>query len=784
MKKIVCLFILLSQLFISAWAQQSFVVKAIEIEGLQRISTATVESYLPIKRGQTLRPTKTGEILRALYRTGFFEHISLAKEGNVLIIHVTERPTIGQLKISGNSIIPTDKLTNVMKTLDIAEGRVYNPAILEKIKQGLLSQYFQLGHYNARVIVTVTPLPRNRVLVKIDISEGLVAKIRHISIIGNHAFKEKRLLNQLDMTTTNVFTFLTQTDRYSEARLESSLEKLRNYYLDRGYIHFEVKSSQAEITPDHKSVYITIVIEEGPVYILEDYDISGPLVGSREEYVKLMLIKPGEVFSRNKLIESERAISKYLGEKGYMFANISVRPKVNDETHTIIVVFDVRPGKRTYVRQVTISDNVRTNEVVLRREVQQLEGAPASTTKLEDSKQRLRLLPYIKDVDMGIKPVDADDEVDVDFKVKEESAAQVSFKVGYQQDFGFLIGGGLNHTNFMGTGNTLGINLQRTKYEQFYGLDYTNPYYTEDGISRSFNASISRTNPDALPNFNSGYAVNVFGFGVNYSIPVGQEVGVYSRIVAGLNYQNFLIDLDSKNPNRISNQVRAFINRHGRRFQELDIRLGFTRNSQNKAIFPTCGGLQTLFIDAYAPVSSGSLAFYILNYHNKYYFPITNQFILVAGGDFGYGNGFHGARNFPFFKNFYAGGIDGGVRGYQTYTLGPRDSNDQAYGGNVLVDATVGLIFPNFISDNLRTSVFVDAGNVYSILNNRQFGCTQHPNITTCSTNSGPVRFSVGIEADWLSPFGPIRLSLAQPLNMRQPPDKSEPFQFAISSNF
>lgn len=783
MKKIVLLFILLAQLSSLAWAQHSFVIRRIEIEGLQRISDATAESYLPVKRGQLLRPAKTGDIVRALYRTGFFSHISIARDGDVLIIHVTERPTIGQLKISGNSVIPTDKLQSVMKTLDIAEGRVYNPVMLERIKQGLLNQYFQLGYYNASVEICVTPLPRNRVFVKIEISEGLVAKIKHISIIGNHTFKEKRLINQLDITTVNAISFFTQSDRYSEGKLESSLEKLRGFYLDRGFIHFEVKSSQAEITPDHKSVYITIVIEEGPVYTLESYDFSGPLIGPREDYDCRMLIRAGDVFSRSKLIESEKAISTYLGEKGYMFSNVAVRPKVNDETHTVSVVIDVRPGKRTYVRQVTISDNVRTNENVLRREIQQLEGAPASTTKLEDSKQRLRLLPYIKDVDMGVKPTDVDDQVDLDFKVKEESAAQISFKIGYQQDFGFTIGGGMNHTNFLGTGNTLGINLQRTQYEQFYGIDYTDPYYTEDGISRSINLSVSRTNPNALRDFASGYAINTYGLGLNYTIPVGQECGVFSRIVAGLNYQNFLIVLDSKNQYRVSNQVRAFIQRHGRRFQQLDLRLGFTRNSQNKAIFPTCGGLQTFFADLFLPASSGSLSFYTLNYHSKYYFPLMGPFIFTTSGDFGYGNSFQGPRGYPFFKNYYAGGIQS-VRGYQTYTLGPLDSNGEAYGGNILVNASVGLIFPNFISDSVRTSVFVDAGNVYSILNNRQFGCSPVNIPPTCSTNAGPIRYSVGIEADWLSPFGPIRLSLAKPLNMRQPPDKSEPFQFEISSNF
>lgn len=773
MKKIIFLLILLSQISI-AWAQQSFVVRNIRVEGLQRVSQATVENYLLIKRGQTLRPEKTAEILRNLYKTGFFESVTLSKEDGTLVIHVTERPTIGQLKITGNYVIPTDKLNSVMKSLDIAEGRIYNPAMLEKITQGLLNQYYQLGRYNARVDARVTPMSRNRVMVNITISEGLVAKIRRITIIGNHAFSERTLLKQMDMTTSGLLTFFTQSDRYSEARLDESAERLRAFYLDHGYIHVEIKSAQAEVTPDRKSVYITIAVEEGPPYTVKGYEIAGNSIFSQEEYLKRITIRPGETFSRQKIIDSEKSITTFLGEKGYMFATISLRPQVNDETRQVVLVFDVKPGKRAYIRHITFSDNMRTNDVVLRREMEQLESAPASTTKLNESKHRLSLLPYIKDVDMSLKPVpDVDDQVDVNYRVKEDNSAQASVKLGYSQIYRFSIGAGLNQKNFLGTGNTLGINLNRSKYEQFYGIDYTDPYYTEDGISRQLSFAISRVDPSGVSRLNSGYATNEYDLGVLYGIPIGQEIGAYNRILAGVSYQNILVNLNRDHPNMVSNQVNSFINRHGRRYQELDLRVGYSRNSLDRAIFPTCGMFQTLFLDLYAPLSRGSLSFYTLNYQGKWYQPLTDQFIFLTRLGFGYGNGLHGIQDFPFFKNFYAGGIDT-VRGYQGFTLGPLDSNGQNYGGNILADANLSLIFPNYISDNLRTSVFVDAGNVYTSLNNRQFGGQ--------STMSGPIRYSTGIEVDWLTPFGPIELSLAKAFS--RPHDKIEPFQFALGANF
>ena len=771
MKKILFLLVLLSQLTVTAWAD-SFVIQNIKFDGLHRISPGTAESYMPVKRGQTMSTAKTGTIMQALYKTGFFDNITLSRQGSTLVIHVTERPTIGKLDIKGNSVIPTDKLTTVMKSLEIEEGRVYNAALLEKIRTSLLNQYYLLGRYNARVDINTAPMPRNRLQVTFNISEGVVAKVQRITIIGNHVFKESTLVNQLDLSTGGVVSIVTQSDRYSEDKLETSMDKLRGYYLDRGYLRFQIKSAQAQVTPDRKSVYITIIVNEGEPYTIESYKIEGKLPLPREEIEKRVVFKPGELFSRQKVLDTEKDITKYFGDNGYIFTNVSIRPDVNDATRKVVLIFMVNTGKRAYVRHITFSDNNRTNDDVLRREIQQFEAAPVSSAKLEDSKQRLSLLPYIKDVEMSVKPVPGrPDQIDVNYKVKEDNSAQATFKVGYSQAYRMILGAGVNQKNFMGTGNTLGINFQRSKFEQFYGIDYTDPYYTIDGISRSFTMSLSKTDPGSARDVNNSYTTNSYNIGVLYGIPIGQEHGAINRVLAGATLSSTLVSLI---PGNVSSQVNTFITQNGRRYDEADLKIGYSRDSRDKSMMPTRGMQQSVFMDFYVPVTNQAVTFYTLSYAGKWWIPLSDQFIILTRGDLAYGNGLHGLSYFPFFKNFYAGGIES-VRGYLGYNLGPRDSNGTAYGGNMLADASIALIFPNYLSDSLRTSVFFDAGNVYASRDNRNFGGQ--------STNSGPIRLSTGIEADWLTPLGPVQISLAMPLNSR-PHDKREPFQFSLGANF
>lgn len=772
MKKILLVVVVLFNVFIStAWAD-SFVVQKIEIDGLQRISQDTVYSYLPVKRGDTVGAGKTGEIITALYKTGFFEHISLGRNGNTLVINVVERPTIGVLKISGNSYIPTDKLTGVMKSMDIAEGRVYNRAMIDRIKQSLLNQYYELGRYNATVDVTTTPMERNRMMVKIDISEGLVAKISRINIIGNHAFSEKKLDEQLSITTPGLLTFFTQKDRYSQEKLDESLQNLRKFYQDHGYLKFAVTSTQVAITPDRKSIYLTIVIEEGDQYTVSGVDVSGDLIISHDEMMKLIDIKPGSTFSRQAVMDAQKRISETLGDKGYIFTATSLRPTIDDNKKTVFLLFEVKPGKRSYVRHIYFSDNTKTNDIVLRREMRQMESSVVSTTHLEASKHRLKLLPYVREVEMTVIPVqDSDDQVDINYKVAEDNAASANLSVGYSQAQGVILGGGVNQKNFLGTGKTLGLNLTRSKVEQFYGVNYTDPYYTVDGISRSLNLSVSKFTPSNA-NITRSYKSTQLDASVLYSIPVFHEKHAFSSVQLGYGYEDTLAKLT----HGASTQILDFAKKHGSHFQQADLIAGFSRDSRDKNIFPTKGMLHTVGLNLYLPIQ-GALTYYTAAYNGKGYQPLGKGFIAIAKGQLAYGSATDGAVNFPFFKNFYAGGIDS-VHGFTTNTLGPRDSYGYSTGGNALATGSLGLILPNFVSENMRTTLFADAGNVWNTFNNRPFG----------GYASGPLRYSAGIQVDYLTPLGMVDVSVAKPINRMHgrggPSDEVDTFQFSLGANF
>ncbi|MCD6039097.1 MAG: bamA [Gammaproteobacteria bacterium] len=782
MKKIILLITLVLNLLTVTYAAESFVVKKIEINGVQRISTDTVYSYLPIRAGNVLRPGKTTEIMKALYDTGFFEHITLARHGDTLVINVVERPTIGLLRIIGNSIIPKDKLTEVMSSVDVAEGRVYDAAVLDKIKQSLLNQYYQLGRYNARVSLTVNPMDRNRVCVSIVISEGLLAKIRRINFIGNHAFNTRTLANQLRVTTPGLLTFFSQTDRYTEEKLQASLTNLRNFYLDRGYIKFEVKSSQVMVTPDRKSILLTIVVDEGVPYKVKGVALEGDLILPRSELMTLVTTKPGDIFSRQAFVETEKAITDALGNKGYIFTEVELIPNIDDVKKEVFVTLDVKPGKRTYVRHIYFTDNNKTNDGTLRRELEQMESAMVSTKLLQQSKLRLTRQAYLKEVDMSVIPVPGtDDQVDINYKVKEDNAAQANVSIGYSRLDHVILSAGLTQKNFLGTGNTVGLNLSRSRYQSYYGIDYVNPYFTQDGISRSLSFNLSQFNPKNA-NLSSSYSSSQYQANDVYGIPFGQEEGVFNRALIGYGYEGSLITLNQGNNTPISGQVNDFVTRNGRHFQQLDLITGISRDSRNKGIFPTSGMLHSLSATIFLPVTNNALKYYNLAYDTKWYYPLTDKFITLTKGTLGYGSSFNGgAKNYPFFKNFYLGGI-GTMPGYAGNSLGPKDSNFDPTGGNLLINLSFGLIFPNYVSDNLRTDIFIDGGNVYNTFDNRNLG----------GTASGHIRTSCGIEAGWLSPMGLIDVSLAKAINpirarQNQPgrlSDDEQVFDFSLGANF
>jgi len=756
----------------AATAMTPFKIKSISVQGLQRVSPETVKSYLPIATGDVLTTDETGDVIEALYQTGFFEDITLARRGKTLVIRVTERPTIGRLKISGNQSIPTDKLTSVMKSLGIAEGRVYDGVMLAKIQQSMLNQYYMLGRYNARVNVSVSPLAQNRIIVTIDISEGLVARVRRINIIGNQAFSRSTLLRHLDLGEAGIVSFFTRSDHFAQEAFQASMDELRNFYMDRGYLRFEIKSSQIAVTPDRKSIFVTIVINEGKPYQIKQVNVTGQTIIPAGTLLKKINIHPGDIFSRKAVVDADKEITDALGAQGYIFAVVTPKPVMNDETDTAILNFDVKSGRRVYVRHISFTDNARTNDRVLRRELLQMEGAPVSSERLEQSRMQINRLPFIRDVTTNLERVaDTEDQVDVNYKVKEDVAAQANFNVSYGQVGGIGFGVGLNQKNFLGTGDTLGINLTRNRYEQVYSLDFTNPYYTPDGVSRSFGFSVVKFNPHGA-NLTNGYSSDQFSLYVLYGIPAGQEQGITNRIQLGYGYEESDIRLSSET-NSVSEQILSFVHHYGRRFRQLNLTGGYSRDSRDRGMFPTSGGLQTIGMNVYAPLDGQSLKYFLASYRGKWYFPIQSDFIATARGELGYGTSFdQGANGFPFFKNFYAGGM-GSVRGFEGNTLGPNDSTGHPSGGNELLDGGLGLIFPNPMPEKLRTELFLDGGNVYNSWSNRKYA----------GTSSGPLRFSAGLSVEWLSPIGAVNLSFAKALNP-QTGDNTDFFQFQLGANF
>lgn len=747
----------------------SFIVRDIQIQGLQGISRDTVLSYLPVQAGQRFDSTNAGKVIHTLYNSGFFEDVKVAQQGNSLIIKVVERPVIGSLAITGNKAIPKDKLDEVLKQQGLIQGRIFDNATLERIKTSLQSEYDNLGKYNAVVFTSVTPQENNRVAVKIDISEGQTVQVHEIRIIGNQAFSNKKLVSEMELTTPRFWSFLTRGDQYSQEKLDTSLEALRSYYLNRGYLKFKIDSAQASLTPDRKSVYINIKVTEGPIYTFKSYHLSGNLVLSETKLHDLIKLKPGSVFSRQAVQDANEAISKALGNMGYAFATVNPVPEIDEANKQVSITFYVDPGNRVYVRRINVEGNIKTQDGVVRRVMHQMEGSLVSTDDVKESERQLNLSGYFENVQVNTLMVPGmSDLVDLNYKVTEAPAAQAIFGVGYGTD-GFLVNASLNQPNFLGSGNSLGLNFNNSRYATTYSINYTNPYYTFDGISRSLGLYVQRTTP---ANVNiAHYSTDVYGASVNYGIPISARG---DTLQLGVGYQTTVIKLGSAP----SNEVINFTNDEGKRFNQILLTTGWNRNGLDRAFFPTKGLYQDSSLQLALPGGGNkNVSYYKASYDLKFYQPLSENFIITASGGLGYGNGLGSTKGLPFFGNYYAGGIGGTgqVRGYETNSLGPLDSNGDALGGNILTTASLGLVFPNFISpDKLRTTAFVDAGNVRSTQARAYSG-----------SNAGPLRYSAGISADWRVPVLNVILdiSLAKALNA-QKGDQKQVFQFNIGTSF
>jgi outer membrane protein insertion porin family len=755
MRLLRCLFALLGVLLaIAAHAFDPFVVKDIRIEGIQRTEAGTVFSYLPVKVGETMTEDKAAQAIRSLYATGFFKDVSVEVDNGVLIVAVQERPSVAQIEFIGAKEFNKDDLLKGLRSIGLAEGRIFDKGLLDKSEQELKRQYISRGLYSAQITTTVTPLERNRVGVRFDITEGNVAKIRQISIIGSQVFAEKNLVGLFKLRTPGLMTWYSKDDQYSKQKLGADLETLRSYYLDRGYLEFNVDSTQVSITPDKKDVYITIGITEGPQYTVSDVKLAGEMLIPEADALKLVKLKAGEVFSRAKLTESTKAIGDRLGNDGYAFANVNAVPDVDKDKRKVAFTFFVDPGRRVYVRRIRIAGNTRTRDEVIRREMRQLEGGWYSADSINKSKQRVDRLGYFTEVNVETPSVPgATDQVDLNVSVVEKPTGNILLGAGFGSE-GVVLSGGISQQNIFGSGNHVGVQVNSSKINTVYSLSFTQPYWTIDGVSRGFDLYKRNVDPTALSL--GQYRTSTLGGQFRIGVPFTD----IDTVTLGLGYEDTGITVFDNSPFRITNYVNTF----GEHNTSVLGTAGWARDTRDSAIYPTRGAISRAFMDSGLP--GGTLRFYKVNVQHQRYFPLTRNFTLYVNGDVGYGNGLNG-KPLPFFRNYYVGGVSS-LRGYYTATVGPKDSNGDPTGGSKKAVGSAELLFPFPGMENdksVRLGTFVDAGMV-----GESYAFSQ-------------MRAAAGLSALWVSPLGAIKVSAAKPFRS-QVGDKKQFLQFTFGSQF
>ena len=754
-----------------ALAFESFAVKDIRVEGIQRTEAGTVFSYLPVKVGDTLTDEKAAQSIKALFATGFFKDVRIEIDRDVMVVVVQERPAIAKLDFVGMKEFEKDVIVKALKDTGIAEGRIFDRALLEKAEQELKRQYLTRGKYGVNITTTVTPLERNRVGINFNVEEGVAAKIRQINFVGSKAFSDKELLAQFELTTPGWFTWYSKADQYSRQKLSADLEKLKSFYMNQGYLEFVVESTQVSISADKQDVFIAVNITEGERYQVSSVKLAGYFDVSEDELRKLVTVKAGDVFSRERLNESTKAISDRLGKEGYAFANVNASPEIDKETRKVAFTIFVDPGKRVYVRRINVTGNTKTRDEVIRREVRQMEGGWYDADRVTNSKQRIDRLGYFTDVMVETPAVPGTaDQIDVNLAVTEKPTGNLMLGVGTSSTDKVILSGSVSQNNFLGSGNNVAIQVNSAKTYRTYAFSYTNPYFTPDGISQGFDVyhrTVDTTSTSIAP-----YRSASTGAGIRFGFPIGEKESF--GVGLGIDTTTITVfDSTSSTPSPIYYQ--DFVNRFGKTNISVPLTVNWASDSKDSYFFPTKGTFQKVGAEISAPVD---LKYYRLSYQLQHFIPLNSKFTLMLNGELGYANGY-GGMDLPFFKNFYAGGV-GSVRGYKASSLGPTttDANGTYHlGGNRKVLGSAELLwgFPG-MEKSFRMGWFFDAGQVY--------GETPKATMsgTTYAAASG-LRYSTGLSAAWLSPMGPLKFSLGRPLNKKEG-DTSELFQFQLGTTF
>ena len=742
-----------------AWAQtfQPFVVRDIRVEGLQRTEPGTVFSYLPVRVGETMTEEKAQQALRALFATGFFKDVRLDVENEVLIVYVEERPAIAQVDFSGVKEFEPDNLRKVLREMGIAEGRVFDRSVLEGAEQELKRQYLSRGRYSAEVQTTVTPLERNRVGINFSVTEGDVAKIRAINLVGVQSFPQKTLLDEFALRTPGWLTWYTKQDQYSRQKLSADLETLRSYYLNRGYLDFTVDSTQVSITPDKQDIYITINVTEGEKYTVSEIQLTGQLLLPVDQLEKLIRVKPGDVYSRERLIESMKAINDRLGNDGYAFANANPVPRVDKEKRTVAFTVVVDPGRRVYVRRINIGGNTKTRDEVVRREMRQLEGAFFDASKVQLSKTRIDRTQYFKDVTVETTPVaGTTDQVDVSYTVEEKPTGAVLLGAGFSSVEKLIVSGSVAQQNVFGSGKSISVNVNSGRVNQQYAISYLNPYYTIDGVSQGFD--LYKRDTDASTLSVGAYVTKTLGGGLRFGYPLSENESL-----------NFGVSAESVKLETFSNSplsYLSFVNSFGNQYAYGSGTMGIASDTRDSAIQTTRGAVSRTAVE----VAGGDIQYYRVNVSYQWYYPLSRTMTLLLNGDAGYAHGI-GDKPVPFFKNYYAGG-PGSVRGFRPFSLGPQDALGNSLGGSRKIVGSAEVLFPvpgAQQDKSLRLATFLDFGQVFGPGEKFSFG---------------EVRYAVGLALAWTSPFGPLKLSIAHPLNDKSGFDRVQRLQFTFGQAF
>ncbi len=759
--------LLLALLSNPVFALDPFVIKDIRVEGLQRTEAGTVFNYLPVQAGDVMNDEKATQAIKSLYATGFFKDVRLEAEGDVLVVTVQERSSIAQIEFSGNKSFPSDKMKDGLKQIGIAEGLIFDKSQLDRAEQEIKRQYLSQGKYSATVKAIVSPLERNRVAVKFEIEEGQVAKIRDINIVGNHVFTTEDLRAEFLLTTPNWMSWWNKDDQYSKQKLTADLETLKSFYMNQGYLEFSIDSTQVSISPDKQDIYITINVTEGEKYTVSDVKLAGELQVPEDELTKLIAIHQGDVFNRQKVTETTKALGDRLSEEGYAFSNVNAIPDINKEQHTASFTFFVDPGRKVYVRRINLTGNTRTKDSVLRREIRQLESAWYAGGKIKRSKERLDRLQFFDNVDLETPAVPGTtDQVDLNINVTEKSTGSVQFGAGLSSNEGVVFGFNINQPNFLGTGDRVALQINTSSSNTVYSLSFTDPYYTPDGISRGFD--IYRRDVDTNTSSTSSigtYNSSSYGFGVRYGLPLSEM----DYLTAGITVDYTKVGLSTKSPIQYINFCG---NTEGCDNSSVLLSLGWSFDSRNSTLFPSKGVLQRLTAEVTVP--GLDLEYYKVGYQHAWYKELNSDFTLMLNGELGYA-GSYGDKQYPFYKNYYLGGVNS-VRGYENGSLGTKQTDpttlqEFAVGGTKKVLGNVELFMPVPLlkeSKQFRLSAFLDGGAVY----------TEHESIS-----ADALRYSAGVGVTWVSPFGPLKLVFAKPLNAKSG-DNTQTLQFQLGQQF